>query len=506
MSGTENVRRVVKVLASRGVDHIKILATERAGTADTDPRKRTFTDEELIAIVDEASKAGLKVAAHAHGDEGAYAAVNAGVWSIEHGTWLTDKTLDLMKAKGTWFVTNITGDSATVFWNSINSPDPILVERRRTMRPLAREVTRHAYKMGIHIAGASDFTYDIRFESGRATIADNAAGLAGARIPRMEAIKAITSQAAKLLRIDNRTGAIKKGLEADIVIVGSDPLSQPEALKDIRIIVNDGKIAFSKIDTNKTWGQKANASLSPTDSLYWINVSTDSGVVHAAVAMPEGVGPFPAIIILHGTHGFAQEYVQLAKRFAAKGFIGIAACWFAGRKGAGQRFITPIDFADAPPFLDVEAGRFRLARQTIDSLIEKVIALPKIQKGSLALMGHSRGAGACLDYMLTHPGRVQALVLNSCGYPPDVTKRAAEEINVPVLVLHGTENNPADGGSAFSNIEMARGFEAALKEANKDVEVKYYEGSGHNALFTDPSQFDDAVERASNFIRKKLKK
>jgi len=111
LTGTENLRRLVKAYAAKGVDHIKVLATERAGLADQDPRKRTFTDDELIAIVDEARKAGLKVAAHAHGDEGAYAAVNAGVRSIEHGTWVSDKTLRLMKAKGTWLVSNIFGDS-----------------------------------------------------------------------------------------------------------------------------------------------------------------------------------------------------------------------------------------------------------------------------------------------------------------------------------------------------------------------------------------------------------
>lgn len=251
--------------------------------------------------------------------------------------------------------------------------------------------------------------------------------------------------------------------------------------------------------------QQSSSTKSIADSLYWIKITTDSGVIHAAVATPNGKGPFPAIIILHGTHGFAQEYVQLAKRFAAKGFIGIAACWFSGRKGGGQRFITPIDFADAPPFVDVDSDRFRLARQSIDSLIGKISRLPNIQKGALALMGHSRGGGACLDYLLTHPGKGQALILNSTGYPPRTSKRAAEEINVPVLVLHGTENNPADGGSAFSNIEMAHQFEAALKGANKDIEVKYYEGSGHNGLFTDPLRFDDTVERVSNFLRKKFK-
>ena len=248
LTGTENLRRLVKAYASKGVDHIKVLATERAGLADQDPRKRTFTDDELIAIVDEARKAGLKVAAHAHGDEGAYAAVNAGVRSIEHGTWLSDKTLRLMKAKGTWLVSNIFGDSDGRPMGSIFSTDPILVERSRTMWPQAMEVTRRAYQMGVQVVGATDIGYERVFDSGRWTIADNALGFAKAGIPKMEAIRAITSQAAKLLEIDKRTGAIRKGLEADIVIVGDNPLSSLEALKDIRIIVNDGQVVFNKVD------------------------------------------------------------------------------------------------------------------------------------------------------------------------------------------------------------------------------------------------------------------
>ncbi len=160
LRGTENLRRLVKAYAAKGVDHIKVLATERAGLADQDPRKRTFTDDELIAIVDEARKAGLKVAAHAHGDEGAYAAVNAGVRSIEHGTWVSDKTLRLMKAKGTWLVSNIFGDSDGRPMGSIFSTDPILVERSRTMWPQAVEVTRRAYQMGVQVVGATDIGYE----------------------------------------------------------------------------------------------------------------------------------------------------------------------------------------------------------------------------------------------------------------------------------------------------------------------------------------------------------
>lgn len=238
------------------------------------------------------------------------------------------------------------------------------------------------------------------------------------------------------------------------------------------------------------------------DSVSWLQVRTDSGIVHAAIAIPKGSGPFPAIIILHGTHGFAEEYVKLARRLAENGIVGIAACWFAGRKGEGTRFITPINFDDAPPLIDApNQDRFRLARITIDSLIRKVSVLLYVDKDHLALFGHSRGGGAALNYIMTQPGIVQAIILNSTGYPPEVTKRAVE-VKEPVLILHGTKNDPADGGSALSNIEMARKFEEALRTENKKVEVKYYEGGGHNSIFSDPKQFDDTVKRISAFLQK----
>src|SRR6185503_11403602 len=100
VTGSESIRKMVRAMIERGVDAIKIMATERAGLPDTDPRKRVFTDQELAAAVDEARKSGVYVAAHAHGDEGAASAVRAGVRSIEHGTYMSDATLALMKEQG----------------------------------------------------------------------------------------------------------------------------------------------------------------------------------------------------------------------------------------------------------------------------------------------------------------------------------------------------------------------------------------------------------------------
>lgn len=89
----EELRTVVRINAERGVDFIKTRGTERAGLPYTDPRKQTYSEQQLRVIVDEASKYNIPVMAHAHGDEGGYAAVKAGVRSIEHGTYLSKRTL-----------------------------------------------------------------------------------------------------------------------------------------------------------------------------------------------------------------------------------------------------------------------------------------------------------------------------------------------------------------------------------------------------------------------------
>lgn len=242
----------------------------------------------------------------------------------------------------------------------------------------------------------------------------------------------------------------------------------------------------------------------PLDSVSWLHIRTDSGVILAAVARPSGAGPFPALIILHGTHGFAEEYVQLARDMARRGVLGVAACWFEGHRGAGTKYITPIECAGAPPFVDAPGPeRFRLARQSVNALVEAVRALPEVREDQVALFGHSRGGGAALDYVLLHTGTVKAVVLNSAGYAPEVTARAPE-VDVPVLLMHGTADSPAGGGSRFTNVTMARAFEAALRNAGKPVEAVYYEGGGHETIFTARAQYEDALQRMTTFLRHRM--
>ena len=241
VAGTDNVRKVVKALVSKGVDHIKFLATERSGTPETDPRKRTFSDEEIDAIVDEAQKAGLKTAAHAHGDEGSYAAVRAGVTSIEHGTYITDSTLRLMKRNKTYFVPTFTGGAQPPS-RPQDRDNPILQERRRIGIPLRNKLIMQALVMGIPLAAGSD----LRYTNTELSMVDEALYMQKAGLSAMKILQVMSVGSATCLGIDHRTGAIKKGLEADMLVVGTNPLASLEALRDLHIIVNDGKLILVK--------------------------------------------------------------------------------------------------------------------------------------------------------------------------------------------------------------------------------------------------------------------
>jgi imidazolonepropionase-like amidohydrolase len=235
--GPESVRRMVRAMASRGVNRIKVLATERAGLPDTDPRIRIFTDDDLAAVVDEAQKAGLWVIAHAHGDEGAAAAVRAGVHAIEHGTYLSDETLRLMKEKGVYLDPTITAH--------LDSDNPIVQIRGRAMFPIAREMIAQAWKIGVKIVAGTDTGYSARTNR---RIADEIIALAEAGLSPMDSIKAATSVSAESLGVDKRTGSIRVGYEADLVAVDRSPLVDIRHVGDVLLVVNNGKVALNRLD------------------------------------------------------------------------------------------------------------------------------------------------------------------------------------------------------------------------------------------------------------------
>lgn len=251
MSGVDTadeVRQMVRANLARGVDFIKILATERAGTADTDPRKQVYTEAELKAAVDEAAAKGVPVQAHAHGDEGARAAVRAGVRSIEHGTYLSDETLALMKEKGTFYVPTY----ATVIDLTDAGGDydqPALRNRGRHMLPRLRRAVQAAHRMGVRIVTGADTGYGL---GSLTRVAHEVASFVEMGMTPLQALQSATTTAAELLRLEKSTGAVEAGLEADLVAVDGNPLEDPGVLQDVLLVVSNGQVALNRLAFGRT--------------------------------------------------------------------------------------------------------------------------------------------------------------------------------------------------------------------------------------------------------------
>jgi imidazolonepropionase-like amidohydrolase len=239
----EQLRLVVQVNAARGVDWIKTRGTERAGLPDTDPRQQTYTEAQLRVIVEEATKANIPVMAHAHGDEGAYAAVRAGVKSIEHGTYLSDSTLRLMKERNVWLVPTL----STVV--DLTTPggdysDPVLELRGQHMQPRLEDVIRRAHAMGVRIAAGADTDYG---RESTTRIAHEVMRFTALGMSPKDALATATSGAAELLGRGNRVGRIAEGYEADLILLEHDPLTDPGTLRDPLLVITNGRVALDRL-------------------------------------------------------------------------------------------------------------------------------------------------------------------------------------------------------------------------------------------------------------------
>lgn len=248
LKGAENVREVVRAVIARGADVIKVGASERAGLASTDPRRPELSYEEILAAVHEASKKGLFVAAHAHGQGGVNAAVRAGVRSIEHGTYVDDETLQLMKKQGTYFVPTL----------AIMSPlgDPqgndaesvaLQIRTHHMMKPL-REAVRKAHALGIVVAGGTDGSYGDGDDSSRVRPGYEMQELIACGLSPLEAISAMTWNSARVLGIESRTGSIAVGMEADLQVVARDPRLDTSTLFEPMLIINNGSLVLNRLN------------------------------------------------------------------------------------------------------------------------------------------------------------------------------------------------------------------------------------------------------------------
>jgi imidazolonepropionase-like amidohydrolase len=240
---SEKLRQLVRANLAHGVDVIKTRGTERAGTPDTDPRQQVYSEAELRVIVEEAATKGIPVEAHAHGDEGAMAAVKAGVRSIEHGTFLSDATLSLMKERGT-FLDPTYSTLIDLLEPGGDYEGAIVHMRARHMLPRMKDTIQRASKMGVRIVTGADTSYG---PASVTRISQEVSNLVEAGLSPLEAIQSATIVAADCLLLAKATGVLDVGFDADVIAVEKNPLEAVTGLQDVLLVISNGRVALNRL-------------------------------------------------------------------------------------------------------------------------------------------------------------------------------------------------------------------------------------------------------------------
>ncbi|HEX2138925.1 MAG TPA: amidohydrolase family protein [Woeseiaceae bacterium] len=233
-----DARKAVRQRYKDGTDWIKITATGGVLSVAKSGQNPQFTTEELEAIVDTAADYGLRVAAHAHGTEGMQRAVLAGVASIEHGTYMSDEVMELMRENGTWYVPTILAGQWVAEKAEIDGFFPELVRpKAAAIGPAIHDTFRRAYEAGVPIVFGTD--------TGVSPHGDNAREfglMVAGGMPPMEAIQAATSVAAEFLGIADTHGSLAAGKQADVVAVPGNPLEDIQVMEDVVFVMKAGTI------------------------------------------------------------------------------------------------------------------------------------------------------------------------------------------------------------------------------------------------------------------------
>ncbi len=224
----------------------------------------------------------------------------------------------------------------------------------------------------------------------------------------------------------------------------------------------------------------------------WIEVDAPGGYkLNAAVFYPSTQGPYPIVLILHGTAGFQARAAPLGDVFAKAGFLSIYGAWFKGNADKYNSTLVPIACPNGPPF----SGANLDSTKYVKSLINVSRQLPGAIGRNVGLIGISRGATEAL--LVASTKEVQAVVSDSATYDPRTsfdTPPLAEvkNLSAPVLILHGTADETVP-------VQEARDYERALVQWKKPFEVHYYEGGLHGVTIY-PGTRADAQKRSIDFF------
>lgn len=227
--GVEQVREIVRSQIAAGAEVIKVIASGGVLTPGTSPDQAQMTVEELQAAVDEAKRAGLKVAAHAHGSSGMKNAVLAGVHSIEHATLMDEEAASLMEQHGVYMVPTLSALATTAACRrGCGIPDSAL-EKAKAMTKRHQASFKRAYHRGLLIAMGTDAGTPFNYHGDNAQELERMVALG---MSPMESILASTSQAARLIGIQDKVGTLERGKVADLILLEGNPLRKIELLRD----------------------------------------------------------------------------------------------------------------------------------------------------------------------------------------------------------------------------------------------------------------------------------
>ena len=235
--GVEGVQHKVREVIKYGADLIKICATGGVLSHGDNPQASAYTQEELKAIVTDAHRLGRKVAAHAHGAQGILWASQAGVDSIEHGSYIDDAAIAEMKKNGTYLVPTLyLADWFLANAERLHVPAELIGKGKEVMS-VARKNEAHAFASGVKVAFGTDaavYPHGLN--------AHEFAVLVKLGLTPLQSIQAATINAADLLGWSDKIGAVEPGKWADIIAVDGDPLQDVTTLERVKFVMKGGEV------------------------------------------------------------------------------------------------------------------------------------------------------------------------------------------------------------------------------------------------------------------------
>lgn len=236
-SGADAFRDAVRFEVKYGADVLKVCATGGVLSLSDEVDTPQLTQAEMDAIVDEAHRLRKKTAAHAHGAEGAKVAIRAGIDSIEHGSFLDDEALRLMKERGTYFVPTLMAGEYAGGRKSTRTYPPEIAAKAKAAVEARSTSFRNAVRLGVKIAFGTDSAV-----SPHGRNAEEFALLVEHGLTPAAALRTATSGAATLLGIDRRAGTLEPGKDADVVAVRGDVLTDIRATEKVLFVMREGKV------------------------------------------------------------------------------------------------------------------------------------------------------------------------------------------------------------------------------------------------------------------------